>query len=220
MTANDGGLVGLSVVSIDPHPIVRQGLAYVVGACGDLRFAGEAGDARAAYALVERTRPDVALVEIELPGVLGHHATPELRRRSPGTRVLVLTSAVDGASVDAATGAGVAGYVLKSQPCSELIEAIRDVARGRFYLAPSLSSRARAGTKKKPLAALSTREDEVFSLIVRGFTTEAIARELCISAKTVETHRHHINAKLGVHSTAELVRFAAANGLLVSRGCP
>jgi DNA-binding NarL/FixJ family response regulator len=111
------------------------------------------------------------------------------------------------------------GYVLKSQSSAEVLGAIRTVARGDMYFAPGLTPRrssppARPSEPTNPLGPLSAREREVFTLVVRGFTTGAIARELFISAKTVETHRYHINAKLGLHSSAELVRFAAANGLL------
>jgi two-component system response regulator NreC len=215
--------VPFRLVLIDDHPLLREGLRRVLSAQPDLEVVGEAASAREGYAVVDAVRPDVALVDLALPGTDGVAATRELRRRQPRCRVLILSMHVDEALAVQALSAGANGYATKDQPADAVIEAVHMVGRGETYLSPRLSREAildhlrprrHAPPAADPLAELSAREREIFGLAVRGFSNEGIAGELVISVKTVETHRAHINKKLGVHSTAELVRFAARHGLL------
>jgi DNA-binding NarL/FixJ family response regulator len=217
----------VKVALVDDHQLFREGLKAVLSSQPDFTVVAEASDAREAYGMVEACHPDVVVLDLTLPGVDGIAAARELCRRQPDGRVLILTmhdSHHDGERYAAAAlVAGAAGYALKSQPSSSLFDAIRTVARGETYVAPQLSAesvraqmhaaRGRA-SPSGPLGALSAREREVFDLIVRGFSNPAVATELCISVKTVETHRARIHRKFGVHSVAELVRYAALNGLL------
>jgi DNA-binding NarL/FixJ family response regulator len=208
----------ISIVLIDDHQVFRQGLRAVLAAQPDLTVIGEAGDGASAYALVEANPPDVALVDISLPGVHGIVVARELKRRAPRCRVLILTAGGMPDSVEEASAAGVAGYALKTQSAESIVDAIRVVARGEVYWAPELGDRGHAAPRggSASLDALSRREREIFDLIVIGNSNEAMSQSLHISVKTVETHRASINRKLGVHSTAELVRFAATNRLLTT----
>ncbi len=185
---------------------------------------GEAADARSALDVARTAEPDVGVLDLSLPGAGGIALARDLLRYSPRCRILMLTMHVSEPYVLEALDAGALGYAIKDQRTSEIIDAIQTVARGEMYLPPRLGSsileRYRDGRRKQgagPLAELSDREREVFDLAVRGFTNENIASELGISIKTVETHRARINRKLGVHSTGELVRFAALHGLILRK---
>src|SRR5262249_4792008 len=151
------------------------------------------------------------------PGVDGVTAAREILRRVPTTKVLILSAYTHADRLREALAAGISGWAGKDQSSDELVTALKRVAAGETYVAPRLEGLAHPnqdGGSPEPLSLLSPREREIFELIVRGFSNEGIAKELSISAKTVETHRAHINKKLEVHSTADLVRFAARRGLL------
>jgi DNA-binding NarL/FixJ family response regulator len=172
--------------------------------------------------LTESTQPDVVLMAHDLPGVSAVTATRELVRRDKRTRVLLLSSRSDDELVHQALAAGARGFALLQQPADEIFGAIRSVAQGHLYLAPKLQHvvvqdhlRLRRGEQGSPgpCDGLSQREREVFELLVRGHSNQKISRLLCISPKTVETHRAHVLRKLGVHSIVDLVRFAARHQL-------
>jgi two-component system response regulator NreC len=208
---------------VDDHQLFRQGLRTILAKEGDLTVVGEASDAREAYQLVVDAHPDVVVLDVSLPGVNGIAATRELVRREPHAHVLMLSMHSSEDYVAQALAAGATGYALKDQSAGEVVDAIRAVARGQAYLSPKISRfvvedylRLRRGDTARtgPLAALSVREQEIFDLLVRGFSNDGIAGQLCISVKTVETHRAHILHKLHLHSIAELVRFAARHNLV------
>lgn len=213
----------LRLALVDDHRLFREGLRAVLAREPDLEVAGEAEDARGAYELVEQAQPDVVLMDVGLRGMNGIAATRELaRRRAPG-RVLMLTMHAGEDFVAQAFTAGAAGYALKSQSSPEIVEAVRVVARGRAYLCPQISRlavedflRGRRDEEHDPgpCDTLSPREREIFDLLVRGHSNAMVAKELCISVKTVETHRAHILKKLHVHSMVELLRFAARHDLI------
>jgi len=205
------------IALVDDHPLFRQGLRDLLDHEEDLTVVGEAGDARQAYEMAEATRPDLIVVDMSLPGVDGVTATRELCRRLPHSRVLILSMHEEQYLVSRALAAGALGYAIKNQPADKVLEAVRRVARGERYLAPQVDAprlQTPADDSEGPLGLLSQREREVFHLLVRGFSNQRVAQELCISIKTVETHRTHIHHKLGVHSVAELIRFAAKHDLL------
>jgi DNA-binding NarL/FixJ family response regulator len=211
------------VALIDDHRLFREGLRAILSREGGLEVTGEAADARAAYQLVEEQRPDVAVVDIGLPGVSGIATTRELKRRGQNCKVLILSMHAGEDFVSQALSAGASGYALKDQAASEIVEAINAVGAGGSYLSPSISRfvvkdflRLRRGESgpSGPCDVLSVREREVFDLLVRGYSNEGIAGELCISVRTVETHRAHLMKKLNLHSLVDLLRFAARNGLI------
>jgi two-component system, NarL family, response regulator NreC len=215
--------VTLSVVLIDDHRLFRDGLRTLIEQQGDLKVVGEAEDARNAYPIIESTHPDVVLMDVALTSTSGIATTRELLRRMQDVRVLMLSMHGEADFVSQALSAGANGYALKTQSSGEILDAIRAVARGEMYLSPLISRTVvEDGLKLKrgengqagPCHELSPREREVFDLLVRGFSNDSIAQSLCISVKTVETHRARILKKLKLHSLVELVRFAARHDLI------
>jgi len=213
----------MRIVVIAGEPAFRLGIKIGLERTGDLQLAAEAGDARTGFAVVDSTDPDVVLIDVSLRGMDGIDATREVRRRATRARVLLVAAWPRERDVLEGFAAGASGYALKTDPIESLHEAIRTVGAGQRYLAPGLrgwsqeaSPDGRGDGPRDVLKALSLREREVLSLVVKGRRSRDIATELCISIKTVETHRNHINRKLGCTSAADLTRFAADNGLLRS----
>lgn len=196
----------IRIVIVDDHPLWRAALGAAVSP-HDIHVVAEAADPLTALSEIERHKPDVAVLDIQFEGHDGIALARKLASNVPSCRVLML-SAWTAYSTDAIE-AGALGYVLKTEPPNVIVDAIRAVARGEKYVSTSLVQ-----SQSDPLAILSPREREVFRLAVDGLSTENIARRLSIAAKTVESHRASINRKLNVHSSAELVRFAATHGLL------
>ena len=202
----------MDIVLVDDHPIMRFAVRELLGVHRpDLTIVGEVETARDAVALVETAHPDLVLMDVLLPGPNGIVATREICRAHPACRVLIYTTLTEPVYAIEALAAGAAGYLLKTQGLEALSGAIDEVASGKRYLAPGIGEAlGSAGTRGDGgLAGLSTREKEVFDLVLSGYTNRRIASVLFISERTVETHRSRINRKLGVHSTAELIRFAA-----------
>ena len=207
------------VALCDDHGIVRSGLRRIVEAEDDLEVIGEADTVRSAVALALVERPDVFVMDLGLPDGSGINATADVRRASPNTRVLVLTAHDDVAYLRRAFEAGADGYLVKDAADVELVQAIRQVASGHQYVYPALGAAllapdAAPARPGGPGGELSEREGEVLRRIALGMTNAEIASELFVSVRTVETHRAHIQQKLGIHSRAELVRFARDVGLL------
>jgi DNA-binding NarL/FixJ family response regulator len=208
----------MKIVIVDDHVMYREGLKRVLASLADCEVVGEAGSARAAFPVVDAKRPDVVILDLLLPGMDGCSAARELGRRLPQARVLVVTVCDTPDDMFDALSAGVTGYVLKSDPVDVLIQGLRSVQRGERFLSPALAVRAEhlaAGGARHPvLGTLSVREREVFHLAIEGLANTEIARELCISRKTVETHKYRLQKKLGLHNANELLRFAALHGLI------
>jgi DNA-binding NarL/FixJ family response regulator len=215
----------IRVVLIDDHRLFRDGLRAILTSYPDLQVAGEASDGRAALELIGSLSFDLIVLDITLPGSNGLAVLRELKRRGIDKPVLVLTMHQHADMVADAFAAGAVGYALKHQSESEIVDAVRTVARRVTYLAPQLSAdllpdarndRPAGAATRGVLALLSSREREIFDLIVRGFTNAAIAKQLFISVKTVETHRTRIMRKLDVHNVGELIRLAARHGFLAA----
>jgi DNA-binding NarL/FixJ family response regulator len=211
----------LRLVVVDDHTLVRDALRLQVEQAADMHIVGEAGDARSAELLIQQVNPDVVVIDISLPGVSGIAVTRELSRHDPHPYILVLSMYETVEFVAQAVAAGADGYALKLSSGSEIIDAIRVVARGKNYLSPKLAHldffTRRPGWQKQwegPLAVLSEREREIFDLVVSGLDSQAIAAQLFISVKTVDTHRTNLMRKLDLHSVAEMVRFAARHSML------
>ena len=209
--------MSIRVAVIDDHELFRDGLKAVLHTSGrDVEVVGESATAHAGLAMVMRTRPDVALVDVALPDGDGMTVARELVRDQI-CRVMVVSMHDQPELAREAVAAGAQGYALKALPAAELLSGLETVARGGRYIAPSLAAAlASPGGVNGfgALRSLTSRERDVFRLAVRGASNDAIARELRISRKTVETHRARVNTKLDVHSAADLVRFAARHGLL------
>jgi DNA-binding NarL/FixJ family response regulator len=212
----------LEIVLVDAHEVFREGMRAIVSTQGH-RIVGEADCVRAAGTLIASARFDLLIVDSLLPGASGVSLLRELRRLRRAEPSLVLGSYAHPYAAAEALAAGATGFALKSDSRERLLGAIEDVAERRAYLSPSLPRgsvealvlpAARGGATLGPLAALSFREREIFGLLARGYDARAVARELCISPKTVDTHRAHIFGKLDLHSLADLVRFAYQNELV------
>jgi len=204
------------VLIADDHALFRDGLKALL-TTAEFEIVAEAENGQDVIREARRLRPDLAVLDIGMPGLNGVDAAREVLRASPRTKVLVLTMHKDHAYVAEALRAGVRGYVLKSRGAEEMLEALREVARGGVYLSPGLSREVAESFLRgdKPAESpLSPREREVLQLVAEGKTTKEVAAALFISFKTVESHRQRIMSKLDLHETASLVRYAIRNGLI------
>jgi len=210
--------VSVRVLIVDDHAVVRAGLKLLLDAEDDLEPVGEAGTARDAIFEARSTKPDVVLLDVVMPDQSGLDVLPQLLHERPETKVLVLSMQDDPQYVRAAFAAGASGYVLKEAADTEVVQAIREVARGGRYVHPELGARFVSAETEAARRAdedpLSDREREVLRLLALGHTNQEIAKQLYISVRTAETHRAHIMQKLRLSSRAELVRYALTEGLL------
>jgi DNA-binding NarL/FixJ family response regulator len=206
------------IALIDDHAVFRAGLRAVLASDRLCAVAGDAGTARDALELASRVPLDLIVVDAMLPDQPGPSLVRELRRLQPKCRILALSMVEAPYAVAEMLRAGAAGYALKSQQPDEILEAIHAVMAGRRYLAPRLPREQIealvGGAAAGPIEQLTTREREVFALLIRGWSNERIATALFIAVRTAETHRQNIMTKLGVHSIVELLRLAARHGLL------
>ncbi len=207
------GRRAVRIVIVEDHALVREGTAQLLDAAPDLHVVGECGSAEEGAELVERLTPDVALVDVNLPGMSGLALARELARWQPGTRVLVVSAYDDQAYVAEALEAGVGGYLLKTASGRELVEAVRLVAAGVFVLDGAVSSRLgrrRPGATpgRGDLDGLTPRESEVLALVTEGRSNKQIAAELSLGLRTVESHVSNVLAKLGAASRTEAVAHA------------
>jgi two-component system, NarL family, response regulator NreC len=206
----------IQVLIADDHQIMRQGLKGLLEREG-FKVVAEAGDGREAIRQAETSHPDVVILDLAMPGLNGVDAAREITRAERRTKAILLTMHKEDPYVLQALNAGISGYVLKTQAASELVQAIREVARGSIYLSPGVSRAVVDAYKAKselPPDPLSPREREVLQLVAEGKTTKEVAGVLGISVKTAESHRTRIMEKLDIHETASLVRYAIRRGLI------
>ena len=206
----------IRVVIIDDHPIVRRGLSQLVSSMPDLEVAGEAEGYSQALELLARVPTDVAVVDLSLDNSSGLDLLGEIRTRFPGVKTIVFSIHDAELYAPRALRAGAAGFVSKTQPCEDVLVAIRALSQGEIYVAPHVAQRIlrrmSGGGRTRTeggVEQLSDRELQVFELVGRGSTTGEIARALHLSPKTVETHRQRIKAKLGIDSGTKLLIRAA-----------
>jgi DNA-binding NarL/FixJ family response regulator len=202
------------VMLVDDHPLVRRGLADVIARETDLEVCGEAGDVAEGLAAVERTKPNLVVVDLTLKTGHGLELIEKLNSRDPDLKILVSSMHDEMLFAERVLRAGARGYISKQEPPESLIRAIRQVLRGELYLSPRMTSRllnrvvAGAGTQDDPVQGFSNREIEVYEMIGQGLTIQQIAARLHLSPKTIETHREKIKQKLNVTNSAELNRRA------------
>ena len=206
----------IKIVLADDHAVVRKGLRLLLDAEEGLEVVAEAGTADDALRYVLGHKPTVLVLDLNMPGErTSLEAIPDVAKASPQTRVVVLTMQEDPEFARRALGAGAAAYVLKEAADSELVQAVRLAADGQTYLNPRLGAQL-AATPTGPPDSLTEREVEVLRLIALGHTNSEIAGTLFLSVRTVETHRAHIQQKLGLSTRSELVRYALERGLVRS----
>ena len=212
----DGTEALISVVLADDHTVVRSGLRMLLESEADMEVVAEAGDAESAARYVLGHKPSVLVLDLNMPGEPSLEMIPKLSESSPNTVIVVLTMQNEPAFAREALRAGARGYVLKHAAGTELVEAIRTTVGGGTYLNPALGARVAAepAAPSGPPDQLTEREVEVLKLIALGHTNNEIAGQLFLSVRTVETHRAHIQQKLGLSTRAELVRYALDHDLV------
>ena len=204
----------ISVLIVDDHPVVRDGLTAILGTQPDLEVVGTAGTGTAALREVAALAPDVVLMDLQLPELGGIATTAAIRERHPQVQVLVLTSYDSDADIVAAIEAGAVGYLLKDADRDELCGGIRAAAAGRSALSPAVAAKVLARMRGETAPGLSTREIDVLHAVARGHSNKQIARTLHISEATVKTHLLHIYAKLGVDDRTAAVTAALDRGVI------
>jgi len=207
----------ITLLIVDDHPVVRDGLRGMFSADPRFEVLGEAGDGAEAIAAGEKLRPDVILMDLRMPRTDGVTAIKELAKRGVPARVLVLTTYDTDSDVLPAIEAGATGYLLKDSPREELFRAVEAAARGQAVLSPTVATRLMGQMRQPASEPLSQRELEVLELISRGSTNREAAKALFISEATVKTHLLHVYAKLGVNDRAAAVATAFSRGYLTPR---
>ena len=207
----------IRILLADDHAMVRKGFRLILESQADMQIVGEAGNGREAVELAETLRPDVVVMDVAMPELNGIEATRRLATVAPRSRVLALSMHKDSVYVREILRAGARGYLLKDSIDSDLVSAVRSVARGDGYISPGVSEAVLTDYRRHvtdPLDLLTSREREVLQMIAEGKTNKEIATTLKLSVYTVDAHRGKIMEKLNLHSTGELVRFAVRKGLV------
>jgi len=216
---NDIAPPPIRVLLVDDHKIVRDGLRLTLERYADLCIVGGAGDRKLALAQVAQLQPDVIVMDIGLPDADGVDLSREILQKWPDIRIVILSAVADPEHLEQALDVGVSGYLLKTNAVEDLVRAIRTVKGNEPYLSPEVSAvllvryrRLREARRVESESDLSEREQQVLTLVANGRNTKEIAAELGLSAKTVETHRARIMAKLGLQSVVELTKYAIRMG--------
>src|SRR5689334_2648396 len=216
----------VSVLLVDDHTVVRQGLRALLSAEEDIEVIGEAENGRQAVMLARKTPPDVIVMDIAMPLLNGLEATRQILKEVPSSKVVILSSYSDEEYVHQSTEAGVAGYLLKQSVAADLVTAIREAKNGNAFFSPEISKRLvdhyreklfKGDEVRKRSELLTSREAELLQLIAEGKANKQIAAELDLSIKTVEKHRQRLMDKLNIHNTAGLTRYAISKGVIETR---
>jgi DNA-binding NarL/FixJ family response regulator len=210
----------IKIILADDHQIVRQGLRTLLDAEPDMKIVGEADNGRRTMGLAHELAPDVIIMDISMPDLNGIDATRQILLKSPEVKIIALSMHSDSLFVMNMFKSGALGYLLKDCALEELVKAIRTVMRQKTYISPGLSdilikdfANHWGGAPVSAYVVLTTREREVLQLMAEGKSTHQIAGSLSVSSKTVEAHRKQIMNKLGLHSIAELTKYAIRQGL-------
>jgi DNA-binding NarL/FixJ family response regulator len=216
-TGDTNAMKKISVLLVDDHTVVREGLCALLKLSEDIEVIGQAENGRQAVQMAASTPPDVVIMDIVMPLMNGLEGTRQILKAAPKTKVLVLSKQL--------TDAGAAGYLIKQTAADNLVQEIREVHKGKAYFSPTITKRMRdrvrqAFSEGKPVKKnieLTSRESEVLQKIAEGLPNKQIASELFISIKTVEKHRQQVMDKLNIHQVAGLTRYAVSKGI-VDRG--
>ncbi|MBZ3904881.1 MULTISPECIES: response regulator transcription factor [Streptomyces] len=226
---DDGPTTVIRLLLVDDDPLVRAGLSFMLGGADDIEIVGEGADGSEVDALVDRTRPDVVLMDIRMPAVDGLTATERLRARADAPQVVVLTTFHADDQVLRALRAGAAGFVLKDTPPAEIVDAVRRVAAGDPVLSPAVTRQlmvhaagsaadTRRAAARSRVAVLNDREREVAVAVGRGASNAEIAAELFMSVPTVKTHVSRVLAKLHLNNRVQIALLTYDAGLLEEDG--
>lgn len=212
----------IRVLIADDHLIVREGLRAILEAQTDIEVVGEANSGEEAANKVKEIRPDIVLMDITMPGMDGLEATRRIKQHNPEVNILILTMHEGDEYFFKSLDSGASGYFIKGGSSRELISALRAVYNGDVFLYPTMAKKllgsylqqVKVGQHKESYDGLTNREREVLTLVAQGHTNQEIAERLVLSVTTVQTHRAHIMAKLGLHSRTELVKYAIRQGFI------
>lgn len=210
------------VLIADDHALVREGIVAFLKLCDDIEVVAEASDGLEAIEKANKYRPDIVIMDINMPKLGGLETTVEIKKQHPHIKVLVLTQYEDREYISRFLKAGVSGYLLKKAVGSDLITALQTIGRGELYLYSSIASEVVAGylhgekrsDSENPYDKLSDREKQVLKLVAEGHTHKEVADMLNISAKTVIAHQTNIGEKLSIHTRAGLIKFAIQKGII------
>lgn len=215
--------MALSIFIVDDHPVIKDGLPVMLEHYPELQVIGSAADAHGALAKLKYLAPDVIILDISLPQLSGLDAIPLLKAELPRTQILIFSMHEKEAYVHRALSAGALGYVVKGSPINELIDAIRTVHAGEYYLSSGMKKevfqnylRNRQDDPDTPSGydLLSEREQQVFRLLVAGSSTQQISNSLGLSPKTIEKHRTNVCKKLGIRNLVDMVKYAVQLGII------
>ena len=204
-------IMPITILSVEDHPIFREGLSMIIGSQADMRLVAQAANAAEAIAEFRRHRPDITLMDLRLPGTNGIDALIEIRGEFPEARIIILTTSDGDAEIQRALRAGSAGYILKSMPKNELLAVIRSVHAGKKHVPPEVIARLAEHMGEEDL---TTRELEVLQLIRDGYRNKQLAGRLAIAETTVNFHIKNIVDKLGANDRTHAVTIALRRGLL------
>lgn len=222
MNTHEGHEHAIRVLLVDDHTILREGVRALLADEPEIVVVGEAGDGEEAVEKVDALRPDVVLMDMVMPRMNGLEATSHIKRAHPDVKVLILSMYDDDEYVQQVIQAGASGYLLKGMAADDLVLAIREVHSGSSFLNPAIAAkliddyvrRVRGERGAEGEEPLTSREREVLKLIAEGNTNQEIADVLCLSRKTVESHRANIMRKLDLHDVTDLVKYAIRRGLI------
>lgn len=213
-------MTAIKVMLVDDHRVIREGLRMLLDAHGGIEVVGEADNGRKIIAMLRKAVPDVIIMDVSMPELNGIDATARIRKDYPDVRILALSMHTDRRFIEGMLKAGASGYLVKDCAATELVSAIEFVTTGEIYLSPKIAGKiVKSYLKKSPAretdgaGTLTSREREILQLIAEGNNAKQIAFELCLSPKTVETHRRNIMEKLNIHSIARLTKFAIKEGI-------
>lgn len=214
-----GRVKPMTVLLADDHTLVRAGIRALLKTIPGVKVVAEAGEGFEALDLIRRHQPDIAILDITMPGLNGLEIAEAVKKEVPRTKVIVLSMHASESYVARALQAGVVGYLRKNAAVGELPAALESVAAGDIYLSPGISRQVvealrTGGVAPDPLQALSPRQREILQMIAEGKSAKEIAFDLGISVKTVETHRAQLMERLGIHNVQGLIRLAIRAGLI------
>jgi two-component system, NarL family, response regulator NreC len=214
--------MAIQIMLVDDHPIVRQGIKAVISGAADMRIIAEAADGKEAVDLAAEKSPEVVIMDITLPVLNGLDASSQILKKNKKTKILILSMHESHVFIEKALDCGIRGYVLKESAANEIIDAVREVYAGRYFLSSKISSFViesyiSGGKKNIPKSAtgiLTWRERGILQLIAEGLSNKEIANKLNIALKTVLVHRNNVMRKLNAHNQAQLIRYALKEGII------
>ncbi len=213
----------IRVLLVDDHELVRTGFRHILAADPGIEVVGEAESGEQALKQVQALRPDLVLMDVNMPGIGGIEATRKIKRQHPDTQIIAVTIHADAPFPEQLHEAGALGYLTKGCPADELFEAIRTVAAGKPFVSSEVSrkltlARLTGVDPDTPFSSLSQREMQVLLMITQGHKTQEISDALCLSPKTVSTYRHRLFEKLNVDTDVDLTHLALRYGLISNKG--